>query len=207
MQFELSTEDVRCWSVPLDVSDQVIASHYAHLPPDEQQRSARFRFQADRRRFVVAHGVLRDLLGSYVGTSPRKIQFAYSAFGKPTLIPEFGGRVHFNLSHSGDVALIAIAKNAEVGVDVEQVVVDFNYLEVARCFFSSAEFDRLMRIPLHLQAEAFFRCWTKREAYLKGHGEGLAGLPDLADEECKSWSFHEIRPAAGYVGTVALRPV
>src|SRR5205809_4227255 len=117
MQFELATNEARCWSICLDVSDQVMASHYAHLPSEERNRSARFRFEPDRRRFVVAHGVLRDRLGRYLGTDPGQIRFVYNAFGKPELHPEFGSRLTFNLAHSGDLALIAIARDAWVGVD------------------------------------------------------------------------------------------
>ena len=206
MQFELATNEARCWSICLDVSDQVMASHYAHLPSEERERSARFRFEADRRRFVVAHGVLRDLLGSYLGTSPRRIQFTYNAFGKPALSPEFGDRVKFNLSHSGDLALIAIATNAHVGVDIEQIVPQSNYLDIARTFFSMTELEELRHVPAQLLPETFYRCWTRREAYAKGCGAGLGGLRD-GEDYCNSWSFHEIRPAPAYIGTVALRPV
>ncbi len=109
---------VQCWCVRLDVAPPP-ETYYATLSDDERNRSARFRFEPDRRRFVVAHGVLRDLLGRYLGTDPGQIRFVYNAFGKPELHPEFGSRLTFNLAHSGDLALIAIARDAWVGVDVE----------------------------------------------------------------------------------------
>ncbi len=89
------------------------------LSDDERNRSARFRFEKGRRRFVVARGALRELLGRYLGTDPGQIRFTYNAFGKPELHPDFGDRLKFNLAHSGDLTLIAIARDADVGVDVE----------------------------------------------------------------------------------------
>src|SRR5438105_11848106 len=98
---------VQCCCVRLDVAPE---RYYATLSDEERNRSARFRFEKGRRRFVVAHGALRELLGRCLGTDPAQVHFIYNAFGKPELHPEYGGRLKFNLSHSGDLALIAIAR-------------------------------------------------------------------------------------------------
>jgi len=203
--------DVHCWCVKLDVPPARCASLYATLADDERERSERLRSERDRRRFVVARGALRDVLARYVDTEPDQIRFAYNAFGKPELSPEIGtpGRLRFNLSHSADLALIAVAADADVGVDLERVgdvaggggTGGTNYTEIARCFFSAAEFDQLKRAPSHLQQEAFLDGWTMREAYVKARGEGLGDDPvEFADR----WSFFSLRPAPGYIGAVAV---
>ncbi len=212
--------DVQCWSVRLDAAPE---TYYAVLSDDERKRSARFGFERDRRRFVVAHGVLRELLGRYLGTDPGQIRFVCNAFGKPELHPEFGsrggrgGRVRFNLSHSADLALIAIALDVDVGVDLECIEErsESNYADVARSFFSASEVDALSRVPSDLYAKAFFGCWTMKEAYVKACGEGLSmpltsfSVPIITDPasvpvRCGSWSLLALQPAPGYVGALAV---
>ena len=128
------------------------------LSDDERNRSARFRFEKGRRRFVVARGALRELLGRYLGTDPGQIRFTYNAFGKPELHPDFGDRLKFNLAHSGDLTLIAIARDADVGVDVECIEGrgESSYADVAQNFFSATEVDALSRVPRDLYDQAFF---------------------------------------------------
>lgn len=178
--------EVHCWSVNLDVPAATQARFYASLATDERDRSARFRFEQDRRRFVVARGALREVLGRNLGVPPDQIRFAYSTFGKPALSAEFGSRLKFNLSHSGDLALIVVADGADVGVDVEQLR-EGDYSELAQ--------------EMGLPTDAFFEGWTKREAYVKARGDGL---PDGPVEFSGDWSFFELNPAPGYVGAVVL---
>ena len=209
--------DVQCWSVHLDVAPETFASLAAALSDDERDRSARFRFERDRRRFIVAHGVLRDLLGRSLGSEAGQIRYVCNAFGKPELHPEFGGRVKFNLSHSADLALIAIALDADVGVDLECIEErrESNYADVARSFFSASEVDALSRVPSDLYVKAFFGCWTMKEAYVKACGEGLSmpltsfSVPIMTDPasvpvRCGSWSLLAFQPAPGYVGALAV---
>jgi len=204
---------VHCFCVRLDVAPEPF---YAMLSDDERNRSARFRFERDQRRFVVARGALRELLGRYLRTDPDQIRFVYNAFGKPELHPDFG-RLHFNLAHSGDIALIAIARDAEVGVDVECIEGrgESSYADVAQNFFSAAEVDALSRVPRDLYDQAFVSCWTMKEAYVKGRGEGLTiplasfAVPISTDPapaavRCGRWSLFALRPAPGYVGAVAV---
>ncbi|HEV2669469.1 MAG TPA: 4'-phosphopantetheinyl transferase superfamily protein [Gemmatimonadales bacterium] len=183
--------EVQSWCVPLDVPRETVACCYATLSADERARSGRLRFAADRRRFIVARGSLRQLLGRCLDTAPGGIRFAYNAFGKPALSPECGSRLTFNLSHSADLALIAIARDRDVGVDLECIRADFDYAEIARSCFSEEELD----------PQTFFRYWTRREAYVKARGEGL---PDDPVEICGDWSFFTLQPAPGYVGTVVV---
>jgi len=163
--------EIRCWSVRLDVAPEAF---YATLSEDERSRAARFRFERDRRRFVVARGALRELLGRHLDTRASDLRFVYNAFGKPALSPEFGDRLKFNLSHSAELALIAVARDREVGVDVEYLRPD--------------------------EPRTFFEDWTKQEAYVKARGEGLSDGPVVFAE---GWSLHTFEPAPGYIGALA----
>jgi 4'-phosphopantetheinyl transferase len=169
--------------------------------------------------------MLRDLLGRYLQTQPSQIRFVYNAFGKPDLGPAFANRLKFNLSHSADLALIAIATASDVGVDLEYIRPESDYADIARRFFSAAEVDHLMALPSHLYAEGFFSCWTKKEAYLKACGEGLAmplnsfSVPLTTDPAhtpvdlhvaskdtvpARRWSLFTLRPAPGFAGALAI---
>src|SRR5437899_2448391 len=106
--FQLASDEVHSWCASLDVPPETSARLYATLSPEERTRSGRFQFERDRQRFIVARGVLRNLLGRYLGTEPCQIRFVYNAFGKPDLSAEFGNRLGFNLSHSADLVLVAI---------------------------------------------------------------------------------------------------
>jgi 4'-phosphopantetheinyl transferase len=223
--FQLASDEVHSWCAGLDVPADTSARLYATLTPDERTRSARFQFERDRQRFIVARGVLRDLLGRYLQAKPREITFAYNAFGKPDLSPVFGSRLKFNLSHSAGLALIAIAADSNVGVDLECIRAQCDYAEIARHFFSTVEVDQLHALPSHLYAEAFFNCWTKKEAYLKARGEGLSiplnsfSVPLTTDPAltcvdlyrapsdnvpAKRWSLCTLQPAPGYIGALAI---
>ena len=223
--FQLAPDEVHIWCAGLDVSPETSGRLDATLSADERARSARFQFERDRQRFIVARGVLRDLLGRYLEIEPGQIRFVYSSSGKPDLGPEFAGRVKFNLSHSAGVALIAISTGSDVGVDLEYIRAESDYADVARRFFSAAEVGDLAALPSRLYTEAFFSCWTKKEAYLKACGDGLAiplnsfSVPLTADPAdgpvdlyvasrdiapARRWSLYTLRPAPGYVGALAI---
>jgi 4'-phosphopantetheinyl transferase len=216
-QLQLASDEVHGWCVSLDVPPETCGGLYATLSSDERDRSARLRFEPDRRRFIVAHGVLRELLGRYLRTDPGLIRFVYGASGKPELSPECGRRVKFNLSHSGGLALIAVAADVDVGIDLEYVRAQSDSTEIARHFFSVAEADHLNKLPSRFHAPAFFTCWTKKEAYVKACGEGLAmpltnfSVPLTADPAPVSvefhgrrWSLYSLQPAPGYVGALVI---
>src|SRR5262245_14747620 len=199
--FRLSSDDVHCWRIDLDVPPETSARLYSTLTDDERDRVARFRFRRDH--FIVAHGVLRDLLGRYLQVRPERIRYVYNAFGKPDLSPEFGGRLKFNLSHSAGLAMVAIAAESDIGVDLESIRAQSDYAEIARRFFSAAEVDGLSAVPSHRYAEAFIGCWTKKEAYLKACGSGLA-LPPNDTRGMTRWSIYALQPAPGYVGALVI---
>lgn len=147
------------------------------LAPDEQARAARYHFAADRRRFAWTRGVLRALLAPYVGTPPGRIHFASGAKGKLRLTPPDAG-VRFNVSHSHEWALIALARDREVGVDVEHHrPLHHDLFGIATRFFAPWEVAALRALPPEAREPAFFRIWSRKEAYIKATGEGVsAGL-------------------------------
>jgi 4'-phosphopantetheinyl transferase len=198
--------EVHIWSASLDLPSESCERLYPTLSEDERSRSARFRFEHDRQRYLVAHGALRDLLGRYLGTDPRRVRFTYNSFGKPALDPQWGSRLKFNLSHSAGLALIAIATDADIGIDVEFIRALPEYGEIAGRFFSASEFAEFNRLPEGIRAGAFYNRWTRMEACVKAGGEGL-GLPSTSHSEITprlGWSLHTLRPAPGYIGAVAI---
>jgi 4'-phosphopantetheinyl transferase len=222
---QLAPNEVHVWCVCLDVPPGMSARLYRTLTDDERTRSRRFRFERDRRRFIVAHGALRDLMARYLQTRAARISYVYNAFGKPDLSPEFGGKLKFNLSHSAGLALIAVVADAEVGIDLERIRVESDFTDIAQRFFSAAEADCLNALPSHLRSQAFFSYWTKKEAYLKACGAGLSipldsfavpltshSVQAPADFSAGSnaagpagrWSLHTLQPAPGYVGALAI---
>jgi 4'-phosphopantetheinyl transferase len=166
------------WSVALDDPALRVESCRARLSPDEQQRADKFKFERDRRRHAIAHAALRDILARYTQTDAASLQFITGADGKPKLAPPLVDGVDFNLSHSHERALVAVNDRREIGVDIEFVKTDFEFLEVAEHFFSVREVAALNDLPEELQRRAFYKCWTSKEAFLKAKGTGLSGALD-----------------------------
>jgi 4'-phosphopantetheinyl transferase len=215
--------EVRVWFARLDLPAPVVAGRERRLSSDERARAAAFRFDRDRRRFVAARGFLRGVLGECLGIPPREVTFAYGPHGKPRLADPSSG-LHFNLSHSGERAACALRRDGEIGVDVEAVRDLDDADDIAARFFSAAEATALRRLTSSGERlAAFFNCWTRKEAYLKALGDGLArpldgfdvtllpGEPPRLsrvvddDEEPARWSLAELDPGPGYVGAVAVR--
>jgi 4'-phosphopantetheinyl transferase len=177
MQPVLAPDTVHVWRVGLLGSAQLVRACWAMLSADERARARRFVFARDRRRFVVAHGALRQVLARYLGRAPRAIDFAVSARGKPSLSVPGGAVLEFNLAHAGELALIGLAAGRAVGIDVEPVRALPDGLAVAEHAFSVAERTSLMAAPTAAATWAAFFCyWTRKEAILKATGDGL-GVP------------------------------
>jgi 4'-phosphopantetheinyl transferase len=174
--FLLRENEVHIWSVQINgesISQQGCEDLLSSL---EQDRASKFKFETDRRRYVITHAALRTILSVYVNSPARELQFASGPYGKPKLAPIHGKKkFEFNLSHSHEMALVAVTRGREIGVDVEWVRENFAFDEVAQRFFTTREVAALHALPLHLQREAFYKCWTSKEAFLKAKGTGLSG--------------------------------
>jgi 4'-phosphopantetheinyl transferase len=220
---DLATDEVALWQAALDDPAQM-AALWGTLSDDERARAERFRFERDRRRFAVCRGYLRALLAPLTGQAPAELRFRYGARGKPALdAAGGGGDLRFNVSHSDGVAIYAVTRGREVGVDLERVRPVRDVEQIAERFFSTPECDALRTVPEEVKLDAFFTCWTRKEAYVKARGEGLGypldrfavsvtpGGPALlapaggADEsETAPWSLTGLRQPEGYVAALAV---
>jgi 4'-phosphopantetheinyl transferase len=204
-----AAEDVHVWRVNVDAFAAAPAWMHGVLSPEESARAARFGFERDRRRFVVRHAALRLLLGRYLDADPAALCFTYGPQGKPAL--ERGGALSFSMSHSNGLALVALARGREVGVDVEWCARGIDALDIARQFFSEREADALAALGPSQRRSAFFRLWTRKEALLKATGLGLSvplrevealPAPSTCDPAAR-WSCVQFAPADGYAAAVA----
>jgi 4'-phosphopantetheinyl transferase len=170
---ELSSNQIAVWRVHLDRESECVRSLAETLSSDEKHRAARFHFEQDCKRFIVARGTLRKVLSGYLGMDPSSVQFRYGRRGKPALDEKYQSDISFNVTHSQDTALLAIQRQGNIGVDIEKIRNDFRVEDIARRFFSESELHELLALPEAQRAEAFFLCWTRKEALIKALGEGL----------------------------------
>jgi 4'-phosphopantetheinyl transferase len=178
----LADDEVHVWWACLDLPAAALAQLAQTLDPGEHARAERFYFEEDRRRFVASHGALRTVLGSYLAAPPEQVAFGYDAHGKPFVIQAADIiPLRFNLSHSHEMALMGVARGRQIGVDVERIRPALADEQMARRFFSPPEVEALLSFPAEQQAGAFFRCWTRKEAYLKARGDGLSFPLDQFD--------------------------
>jgi 4'-phosphopantetheinyl transferase len=219
----LEGDEVHVLSGSLDQPAGRVEALAALLCPDERERAARFHFARHRDRFIAARGLLRCVLAAYLGQAPERIALRLGSRGKPALAPQFASaRLHFNVSHSQGLALIALARGREVGVDVEFMKPMAEAEQIAERFFSPREVKTLLALPEAERPAAFFACWTRKEAYIKATGEGLARSLDSFDVsfgagrparlervlddplEAARWSLVELDPAPGYAAALAV---
>jgi 4'-phosphopantetheinyl transferase len=220
---ELSGKEVHVWRAVLDQPPDYTRSLMQILADDEAARAEKFYFPRDRTRFTVARGTLRVILARYLSCEPSALQFSYSQYGKPALAGEFAlAGLSFNLAHSAGMALYALARGQEIGVDVEHMRV-LEYEQVSERFFSPYEVSVLRALPPETRQEAFFRCWTRKEAYLKARGKGLSLPLDSFDvslapgeppallnireegQEPSCWSLYDLSFDPGYAAALAIK--
>jgi 4'-phosphopantetheinyl transferase len=223
--FSLSSGEVHVWRAELERPVELQGTFLGLLDHDERERASRFHFEKHRRRFVLARGFLRVLLGRYLEVPPEQVRFAYGQYGKPSLAGEYGANpLRFNTSHSEELAVYAFVQDHEIGVDVEYIKEDFAAEDIARHFFSAYEVETLAALPETERAAAFFRCWTRKEAYIKAIGNGLshpldefdvtlapdtpaALLRDRSDPKAPArWSMFNLE-LGRYVGALAIENV
>ncbi len=165
---------IHIWRYRLDQPLENLTGQESLLAPGELDRASRYLFPLHRNRFIVGRAQLRKILGGYLGTPPAAISFAYSEFGRPTLSPILHpAGFAFNVSHSEDLWLLAVSLTPVLGIDVERFRTDFGGEDIARSNFAPNEFRELMSLPERVRPQAFFNCWTRKEAYVKALGGGL----------------------------------
>src|SRR5437588_1004205 len=164
----LAENAVHVWRASLQQSAFIIQHMRQFLSMEEVTRAGRFYFERDRQHFIVARGLLRVLLGHYLAIEPGQLIFYYNEYGKPALAPPFSAsRLHFNLSHSHELALYAFTHTRHIGVDVEYMRPNVEFAQVARHSFSPHEQATLLALPEYIRPQAFYNCWARKEAYIK----------------------------------------
>ncbi len=220
----LPENEVQLWRVDLEAIRGDQSRWEEVLSLDEKERASRFHFSKDRQLFIASRALLRRILAAYLNANPSEFNFSYSKTAKPSLAGEHASsRMTFNVSHSGGIALYAFSLRRELGVDVEQVRQDFDVEPIAQRFFSAREREQLAALPKREIVDAFFRCWTRKEAYIKATGDGLslplsqfdvslessetsvlvATRPDTTEAE--RWFLREVPAGAGYSAALCVR--
>lgn len=214
---------VHVWRIGLTLQEDQIHDCRKLLSPDENERADRFYFDRDRRQFITAHGALRAILSEYLNILPQEVAYSYAANGKPE--PASGLResgIKFNLSHSKELAIVAVAQGLCVGVDLEFIDPELAIEKISRAFFSRKEISTLQALPAERRRQAFFECWTRKEAYIKALGRGLT-LPldsidvafgpgvsaallraEVSADELSRWSIYDIAVSESYVAALVV---
>jgi 4'-phosphopantetheinyl transferase len=187
----------------LDLGEDAVRALAASLSDEERQRLRRFRLARDRRRYAVARGRLRQLLAERLCTHPRSVQLCCGAHGKPRLVPGSAtADWRFNVSHSGDLALLAFLRGREVGIDVEAVHALQDADALAAQYFPPGELAAFLSLAPRDRALGFLGGWTRTEAIAKARGVGLQHLG--ARGEDADWRVRSFSPAPGYVAALAV---
>jgi len=219
----LSYDEVHVWQVTLGQSLAREGRLAQLLSTDERVRSERYRFPGDRMRFIAARGALRVILARYLAMGAEQIRFSYDEWGKPRLASGLNAMdIRFNTTHSEQVAMYAIARGREVGVDLEFFDRPIEVLDIARSAYAGEEYSALIKTPCAQRRAAFFRIWTCKEAYLKATGLGLACPMDAFAAACadgepphllwvrdhpgetERWSLVTLAPQPGYTAALAV---
>jgi len=217
------SNEVHVWRSFLDLQREEIEYLQEILSIDELDRASRMYFERDRNRFIASHGILRCILGFYLGKKPHEIQFQKASNGKPLLHTKVvHDNLKFNMSHSGKLALYSITHGCDVGIDIEQLRDDISAEQIAKRFFSSYEISLLSNCPEHKRNELFFQYWTRKEAFIKATGDGLSFPLDMVDvsdngdagfspvikendnHNFHQWYWKDLFPGTGYVAALAI---
>ncbi len=219
--FQIDKRIVHVWRTYLDISSVKQEYYWSLLSSDEQARASRFIFAKDRVHFIAARGVLRILLGQYLGKEPAQLVFKYEEKSKPFLPNDLN--LQFNISHAGGIALFGFVLDDSIGIDIEWINPKVDIEQVAQHFFAPNEITRLMALAPQQRLPAFFNCWTRKEAFIKAKGDGLSFplnqfevslSPDtpaalLAThwdiKEREDWSLLNLSLAEGFRAALAIR--
>lgn len=217
----LPNDEIHVWRASLNVFGENLRYLQNILSQDELRRARHSRFEKNRKRFILARGLLRIILSRYVHIAPDELRFTYNRYGKPAMDSMAGQKtLRFNLSHSGDWILYAIRQEQEVGIDIERIR-NIRATWLAESIFSVREYAVFRSLPEHLRQQAFFTCWTRKEAFVKGIGQGLSyplnqfsvsmipgepakllNCPDYG-RQTQSWDLTELTLDARYVAALA----
>lgn len=219
----LLESEVHVWLVELDQRADSLDHLRRMISDEERERADRFLFRRDAARWIANRGVRREILGHYLGVAPHDVCFQVGPWGKAEPIsPPEPGALRFNASYSDGLGLYVVARNRHVGVDIERLRPLPDLEAIARRMFSPDEQRALFALVSTQRQEAFFACWTRKEAYIKALGQGLGyplerftvsltpGVPARLEHvqdhpaEVQRWSLATLMPAPGYAGALAI---
>jgi len=219
---EINDNDVHLWQASLDQPHSRIQELEGLLCRAEKLRAKNFVFEQHRRRFIAGRGFLRRILGGYLNQDAASLAFSYGPQGKPELVSDsIHDQLHFNVSHSHEIALYAISRNRQVGVDVEYLRAKQDVEGIAQRYFYPDECKVIHALSAEKKKEAFFRAWTVKEAYAKATGEGLSVLEQVEtsmspDGPAKLLNIHgnpdamarwfscHVHPSPGYMASLVV---
>ncbi len=213
--YELKNNQVHIWKININNKALDVSHLYSNvLSVDERRRAGRLRSENDKRRFVISRGLLRENLGNYMGAAPAEIVFTYNDHGKPDIKSEHNPKnIKFNVSHSRNLAIYAICLEREIGVDLEYIRDVSSADKIINRFFTNEEKDYFNSLPEYRKKMAFFRLWTRKEAYSKAKGMGIGLplkefdfnlIPDSTEKQTESkWSLIDIEVDSHYLAALA----
>jgi 4'-phosphopantetheinyl transferase len=218
---ELSSSEVHVWRASTNVDEKQLKYLQGIISEEEQRRAAKFYFEKDRIRFIVARGYLRMILAYYLDQLPEEFRFSYNKYGKPSLEDAINNDVRFNLSHSDEMILYGFTRCREIGVDIELTRTSKDTIQILDHFFSELEKEDFKIIPEQKKKEVFYVCWTRKEAYIKARGKGLSiPLDDFSvtlipgypaklikadkDSEESQWHMKDISAASGFAAAAVV---
>jgi 4'-phosphopantetheinyl transferase len=223
-QLQLSEDEIHIWASCLDVARTALTVFAASLSKEERIRAKKYRFRRHQYRFIAGRGLLRAIVSQYLHIDPAKLVFEYNSHGKPEVTRQFNSSgIHFNLSHSDDMALFAVTIVGPVGIDIERLRLIKDAGELVNWFCSPRERELFQNLDSREKQRAFFHLWTRKEAFLKATGEGISRLLNQVEvsfrprepaqliavlgesKRATRWSIHGLSPAPGFVAAVAIQ--
>jgi len=215
----LPENEVQLWHFKVDEFSKEVDSYAKLLSQKETASADSYKFAKDRTVYILARSLLRILSGRYLHEIPENIKFDYGEYGKPDY--HFQTSLKFNISHSGNMIVMAFTRNFDIGVDIEKIKDDFDVIDIAQHFFSPDEIQTLEALPEKERVHGFYRCWTRKESFIKAKGSGLS-FPltsfsvsldadraellrtdwDAAEKE--EWRLFSFEPAYGYLGALSV---
>jgi 4'-phosphopantetheinyl transferase len=215
---QLHGNEIHVWRAELNFSQGRMSQLERWLSQDELERAVRYYRRKDRDQYVVTRGLLRELLGLYLNQRPDQIRFVYGRFGKPAVAETPNGQpLEFNVSHSGDLALFGFARSTAIGVDLEKVDEDLEFMDIARQYFTDRERTMLERLEPSSRVREVYALWTDYEARLKASGQGISGLDEHAqmiaaasgdfhsEGGIHDWDVERLAVGQGYVASLAAK--
>ncbi len=218
--FEILKTEVHIWFINLNKTIEVIDSLKQFLSENEISKASKFRFEKDKNCSIITRGALRYLSGKYLKMNPENIIFKYGDHGKPNL--DMKTDLKFNVSHSGNLAVIGFVLKNDIGVDIEQLKYDFEVMDIVNNYFSQHEIETLKKLPIEEQTNGFYRCWTRKESFIKAKAKGLSFPLDSFSVDIKSdeetelletkwdknekdlWKLFSFSPIENYIGAVSV---